>query len=77
MDYQVTLYDKSGKYRAVSAVVHKPTECDLTDKATRKALISAGTIKICQARRWSKNDLVRYNYLTAKVREYPIKKERE
>ena len=63
MEYQVTLFDKSGKYRPVSAIV-TTTETDI------KAILKMGTEKICRNRGWIGADLKKYNYITGKVRKY-------
>lgn len=73
MQYQITLFDKSGEYRPVSAIVESEP-VDLSDMNEKKKLLAKGTQKICFARRWTKNDLVRFGYLTAKIREYDKEK---
>lgn len=61
--YQVTLYDKNGQYKPVSTiVVYK-------EGMTRTDVLHKGTEQICVKRRWSKNDILRYNYLTCKIRK--------
>lgn len=61
--YQVTLYDKEGRYKPVSTIVIFKEGMD------RKAVIKKGTEQICIKRRWSKNDILRYGYLTVKIRK--------
>ena len=61
--YQVTLYDKQNRYKPVSTiVVYK-------DGMTQKDVMHKGTEQICIKRRWTKNDILRYGYLTVKIRK--------
>jgi hypothetical protein len=69
MKVQVTLFDKSGKYRPISTLVPVPdTECIRINEDQIK---NAGIRKIMIKRGWSKKDLIQYNYLTCKMRIYP------
>ena len=68
MKIQVTLYDKSGKYRPVSCLV--PVEDASFDKEEVKV---RGIKKIMMTRGWTKRDLITYNYLTCKMRIYKEK----
>lgn len=69
MKIQVTLYDKSGKYRPVSCLV--PVEdASSFDKEEVKV---RGIKKIMLTRGWTKRDLITYNYLTCKMRIYKEK----
>lgn len=65
---QVTLIDKSGKYRPVSCLIQVPDDMDL--KENKEALKIRGIKKICLLRGWSKRELLQYNYLTCKMRLY-------
>lgn len=69
MKIQVTLYDKSGKYRPISALV--TVESLDYVKSNKEKVKNAGIRKICYKRGWSPKDLLRYNYLTCKMRVYP------
>ena len=72
MKAQVTLIDKTGKYRPVSTLVPIDSADDLT---TRKEEIKyKGIKKICITRGWIQRDLLKYHYLHCKMRIYPEKK---
>lgn len=73
MNYQVTLFCGTGKYKPVSAIVTSEA-VDLTDKVAKKQLVSKGATKICAKHYWSGKDLTRLGYVTAKVREYDPEK---
>lgn len=60
--YQVTLYDNGGHYKPVSTIVI------YKEGMTRKDVVHKGTEQICIRRRWTKNDVIRYNYLTYKIK---------
>ena len=64
MEYQVTLFCKSGKYKPVSALVTAEADTDPQDIKTK------GIQKICAKRLWNKSDLIRYEYTKIKIREY-------
>lgn len=68
MQIQVTLYNKEGKYRPVSALVR----CDAkpTTKQEVKEVRDKGIQKICNKRRWTQRDLLQYQYTTVKMRVY-------
>lgn len=69
MKIQVTLFDKSGKYRPVSTLVKvKDIEEFEKDKGRIK---SEGIKKILVKRGWGRRELMKYNYLTCKMRVYP------
>ena len=72
VEYQVTLFCGTGKYKPVSCIVKRAEAVDL--KATKKQLINDGMIKICQKRGWVIKDLARYGYNSAKVRVYDKEK---
>lgn len=67
--YQVTLFDKEGRYRPASCLIQQE-EVRLDDKANRKELVNKGVVKICALRMWTARDLQKYGLLFAKVREY-------
>ena len=76
VEYQVTLFCATNKYKPVSCLIKRAEAVDL--KATKKQLINDGMIKICQKRGWVIKDLARYGYTSAKVRLYDKEKiERE
>lgn len=80
MDYQITLFSTTGKYKPVSAIVKNQTEIDLKNTEERKEVINKGVQKICLKRYWDKRDLLKGGYTKAKIREYDpaaIKKENE
>ena len=64
MEYQVTLFCRSNKYKPVSAIINVP------DGTERQAIITKGIQKICAKRLWNKTDLTRYEYTKVRVREY-------
>ena len=68
MKAQVTLFDKSGKYRPVSCLVPINSEKDLIDN--KEKIKNLGIRKIMMQRGWTKKELVTYNYLTCKMRIY-------
>lgn len=68
MDYQITLFDKSNKYKPVSAVITKKAE------DTQATLIKRGAEKICLKRGWTSADLKRFGYTTVKIRVYDKEK---
>lgn len=68
MEYQITLFDKTNKYKPVSAIVKAvATE-------TQPAIIKKGVEKICIKRGWNKQDLAKYGYTTVKIRIYDKEK---
>jgi len=71
MKAQVTLFDKSGKYRPVSCLV--PIENETYFKEHRDEIKSKGIRKIMLTRGWTKRELLTYNYLTCKMRIYEEK----
>lgn len=70
--YQVTLFCTTNQYKPISTIVTIKQEEEainlLDNKETKKDIIHKGIVKICQKRYWNNKDLVRYNYLKAKVR---------
>mgnify|MGYP007013867600 CR=1 FL=1 len=69
MRIQVTLYDKSGKYKPVSTLVRVADEKEF--KNNREEIKNTGIKKIMNQRGWSKRELIKYNFLTCKMRIYP------
>ena len=71
--YQVTLFCTTNQYKPISTIVTIKQEEEtinlLDNKETKKDIIHKGIVRICQKRYWSNKDLVRYNYLKAKVRK--------
>lgn len=68
MKAQITLYDKSGKYRPVSCLVPIESAEDL--KTNKDDIKNKGIRKIMIQRNWTKRELIKYNYLTCKMRIY-------
>lgn len=68
MNYQVTLFSATGKYRPVAAIV-TTERINLKNTFEKKKVIEKGVQKICQKRGWSARDVVQYQYLKCKVRE--------
>ena len=71
MRAQVTLFDKSGKYRPVSTLVKIESDEDFNNN--REKIKNTGIRKIMIQRNWTKRELIQYNYLTCKIRIYPEK----
>lgn len=69
MKIQVTLFDKSGKYRPVSTLV-KVENMEEFEK-DKERIKSEGIKKILIKRGWGRRELMKYNYLTCKMRVYP------
>ena len=69
MKIQVTLYDKSGKYRPVSALV--PVASAEYVKEHKDEIKNRGIRAIMIKRGWTRRELIEYNYLTCKMRVYP------
>ncbi len=69
---QVTLYDKQGRYKPVSALYK--VESISWFQSHRKEVQIGGIIKICQKRGWDQKDLARYGYTTCKMRIYDPEK---
>lgn len=65
-EYQVTLIDKKGIYRPVSAIVKVEGEFIKSD------VITKGIQKICNIRRWTKKELSAYQ--SVKIRVYDKEK---
>lgn len=61
--YQVTLYDREGRFKPVSTIVNSK------EGWSQKDLVRKGTEQICIKRRWTKNDILRYGYLKVKIRK--------
>lgn len=72
--YQVTLYDKQGRYKPISTIVRheQNSNDDLTlDAIARKEIQTKGVKRICMQKYWDKSDLVKYGYTRVKARTYP------
>lgn len=68
MEYQVTLFCKSKKYKPVSTIIKAEAA---TPTAT---LLKLGAEKICRLHNWTTKDLARCEYTSGKVREYDKEK---
>ena len=73
MDYQVTLFSTTGKYKPVSTII-KADEKDLNNVEDRKELITKGVKKICANHYWTSYDLKKYSLTRSKVRIYDKEK---
>lgn len=69
MKIQVTLFDKNNKYRPVSALV--PISSITEIKENKDDIKNRGIKAIMAKRNWTRRDLIKYNYLTCKMRIYP------
>ena len=74
MEYQVTLFCATNKYKPVSAIVRRETEVNLKDATIKKQILNDGMKKICIKRGWTARDLAAFGYATGKVREYDKEK---
>lgn len=70
MDYQVTLFCTTNKYKPVSCIVKRTENVNIHDSATKRQLLNEGMRKICIQRGWNARDLATYGYATGKVRVY-------
>lgn len=70
IEYQITLFSETGKYKPVSAIIKREQEVNLNDLAAKKQLVIDGTTKICQKRLWQSTMLKQFGYNRAKVRVY-------
>jgi len=73
MDVQVTLFDKSGKYKPVSVIIKNVKDKEYYYEHS-KEIKEKAIIKICQQRGWTGKDLKRFGYVTSKVRIYDKKR---
>ena len=69
---QVTLFDKQGRYRPVSALVNVD-DIEYFNQYREEVKTKAVT-KICIQRSWTKRELKEYGYTTCKVRVYDKEK---
>ena len=70
MEYQVTLFCTSGKYKPVSTIIKMDKDLDFSSPEVKKMILNRGTQKICATRRWSSVDLKKNGYLKGKIRVY-------
>lgn len=70
MEYQVTLFCSTKKYRPVSAIVKRKEAVDISNPSIKRQILNDGMKKICIARSWTVKDLASFGYATGKVREY-------
>ena len=70
MEYQVTLFCTTKKYRPVSCIIKREDKVDLGNATVKRELVTAGMKKICIQRGWTGVDLRTFGYITGKVREY-------
>lgn len=69
MKVQVTLFDKSGKYRPISTLIKIKNIEEFENE--RERIKADGIKKILIKRGWGRRELMKYNYLTCKMRIYP------
>ena len=72
---QVTLFDKGGHYKPVSALVNVESK-EYAIQHKDEIRIS-GVTKICQKRYWDAKDLMKYGYTLCKMRVYNPTKGKE
>ena len=70
MEYQITLFCATKKYKPVSCIIKRKSEENLADAGVKKALLADGMKKICITRGWTGKDLTAFGYTTGKVRVY-------
>ena len=74
MEYQVTLFSNTDKYRPVSCIIKKEQTFDLSDNYIKRQILHEGMQKICFKRGWTARELAKYGYKTGKVRIYDKEK---
>ena len=74
MEYQVTLFCATGKYKPVSCLVKRASACDISDPTIKRQILNEGMQKICNQRRWSARDLATFGFKTGKIRLYDKEK---
>lgn len=74
MEYQITLFCASKKYRPVSCIVKRNDKVDIHNATVKRQLLNEGMKKICAQRGWTARDLATFGYATGKVREYDKEK---
>jgi len=74
MEFQVTLFCITGKYKPVSTIVKRKTACDISDATIKRQILNEGMQKICNTRGWSARDLAAYGFKTGKIRVYDKEK---
>lgn len=74
MEYQVTLFCATGKYKPVSCLVKRTSACDISDPTIKRQILNEGMQKICNQRRWSARDLANFGFKTGKIRLYDKEK---
>ena len=74
MEYQVTLFCSTGKYKPVSTIVQTNAEVDIKDKEQLRKLVAKGMEKICAKRYMLPKDFYRMGFNRSKVREYDKEK---
>jgi len=67
---QITLFDKEGKYKAVSTLIQ--VESVKYYKEHKQEVNQQAIVKICQKRNWTANDLLKFGYTSLKVRNYDL-----
>lgn len=70
MEYQVTLFCGTKKYKPVSCIIKRETEVNLADAQVKRSILNDGMKKICIQRGWTAKDLTAFGYGTGKVRVY-------
>lgn len=69
---QITLFDKEGKYKAVSTLIQ--VKSIKYYKEHKQEVHNQAITKICQKRSWTAQDLLKYGYTVLKVRNYNLVK---
>jgi len=74
MEYQVTIFCATGKYRPVSTIIRTKEIVNLSDNAVERDLVHRGLQKICAEHGWTSADLKKTDFRTGKVRLYDKEK---
>ena len=74
MEYQVTLFCATDKYRPVSTLVKRASAVDIADPTTKRQILNEGMRKICIQTGWGPKDLAFYGYKSGKIRLYDKEK---
>ena len=67
MEYQITLFCASKKYRPVSCIVKRNDKVDIHNATVKRQLLNEGMKKICVQRGWTARDLATFGYATGKL----------
>ena len=67
---QITLFDNSNKYKPISTLIE--VESIKYYKEHKQEIHTKAIQKICAKRQWTAKDLLKYNYIKLKARNYSL-----